>query len=321
MYTAGTSYWRRTAFTYHPQIGWWFIPGLRARIEHDGAYYRLRTNSAGMRSDREYPLQKPPGRTRIILLGDSYAAGDGVSNGDRACDLLERRFPGLDVLNFGLPNSGTDQQLLVYENIARSYEADAYIFAVTVENILRNVQTCRPSGDIRGSVAFLPKPYFTPDGEGLRLHHQPVPRRRIGADELAAQPGRSPLERENHFADIEAVCRYDADLWELMRRILLRFIDGVAGKPVFLIPLPLYYFFLDGAAPRYLDRFREFERSDMRCSVIDPLPYFLNLPFAERVRCRFPHDAHYTPAGHEIVARAIIDHLTKRMPALLTEGR
>ena len=42
--------------------------------------------------------------------GDSFTAADGVSNRQRYSDLLEARLPGIEVYNFGLPGTGTDQQ-------------------------------------------------------------------------------------------------------------------------------------------------------------------------------------------------------------------
>jgi len=100
-----------------------------------------------MRSDREYPLSRPDGRHRIVLFGDSYTAGFGVQNGERFSDLLERSYPNLDVLNFGLDGTGTDQQLLIYETLAKPFEADAHIFAIYVKNTMRNQVDMLPTRD------------------------------------------------------------------------------------------------------------------------------------------------------------------------------
>ena len=43
--------WRRLCFAHDPQIGWRFLPGLRARLYHDGGFHVLRTNAAGWRAD------------------------------------------------------------------------------------------------------------------------------------------------------------------------------------------------------------------------------------------------------------------------------
>ena len=109
----------RQIHEYHETIGYRFIPQLSARIPHEGGGYLVRTNSAGFRCDRELTKEKPPEVFRVLLFGDSFTAGDGVSNQYRYGDLLERQFPGLHVLNFGLSGTGTDQQYLIFREFAK----------------------------------------------------------------------------------------------------------------------------------------------------------------------------------------------------------
>jgi carbamoyltransferase len=73
----------RSTFQYHPTYGFHFIPGVKARIPHESGGYLVRANAAGFRSDREFVAERTPGRRRALLFGDSYTAGDGVSNGAR----------------------------------------------------------------------------------------------------------------------------------------------------------------------------------------------------------------------------------------------
>ncbi len=311
--------WRRQCFTFNQDIGWWFIPGIRARIPHDGTYYLLRTNSIGMRSDREYPFTKPKDRKRILLLGDSYTAGDGVSNGERYSDLLEEKHPSLDVLNFGLSNTGTDQQCLIYEKIAKPFEVDAYIFAVLIENIARNAQTCRPSWNHREmQVVYRPKPYFELENDELVLHHHPVPLEKRLEKDLGDWKCPFPWMAE-YPKDPFAIYRFaDSDLWHLMKRILERFMDQVQGKPVFIMPLPMYHYWLDDFEPVYLDRFKTLEDKSQKRYLIDVLPGFLNLTKEERKRCLLPHDPHYTALAHNVVANAISDQIAGFCPELLS---
>src|SRR5262245_10687095 len=103
---------------YHPVAGLRFIPGLRTRVEHEGGGYLLRTNEAGFRSEREFEPHRQAGGARILLFGDSFTAGDGVSNAHRFSDVLETLVPGTEVYNFGLPGTGTDQQYLTCTHLA-----------------------------------------------------------------------------------------------------------------------------------------------------------------------------------------------------------
>src|ERR1700755_2605937 len=106
-------------FEYHPVIGYRFIPGLKTRLEHEGGGYLVRTNDAGFRSEHEYTKAKTPGKFRILLFGDSFTAGDAVSNKHRYGDVLETLLPDIEVYNFGLSGSGTDQHYLIWREIAR----------------------------------------------------------------------------------------------------------------------------------------------------------------------------------------------------------
>lgn len=319
MFKVTRNFWRRQCFTYHSTIGWWYIPNLTARIPHDNTFYLLKTNSLGLRADREYPVQQPRNRKRLLLLGDSYTAGDGVSNGERYSDLLEEHYPSLDVINFALPGTGTDQQVLIYETLAKPFEVDAYVFAILVENIVRNDQTCRPSWDHREqTVVYRPKPYFELNGDHLILCHQPVPLEKRSEKELEDWRCKFPYIAE-YPQDPYAVYRFeDGYLWQLMRRILERFLEQVEGKPVFIMPLPLYNFFLDGLKPTYMERFKALEDVSRKRYVLDVLPYFLRLSPEDRLRCRFPKDSHYTSLAHAVVADALADHLSKIDPELLT---
>jgi hypothetical protein len=321
MFKMTRSYWRRQCFTYHPAIGWWHIPDLSARIPHDGNFYLLKTNSVGMRSGRNYSRRQPQDRKRILLLGDSYTAGDGVSNGERFSDLLEQRYPQLDVMNFALANTGTDQQVLIYETIARPFEADAYVLAILVENIARNGQSCRPSFDYREqSVVYRPKPYFELEDGRLILHHQPVPLEKRAENDLRDWRCDFPYLPE-YPEDPYAVYRFeDGHLWCLMRAIVERFLNQVEGKPVFIMPLPVYNFFLGNLKPTYLERFKSLEDVSRKRYVLDVLPYFTRLSPADRQRCRFPNDPHYTALAHTVVAQALSDHLAKLCPELLNAG-
>src|SRR5687768_10383686 len=99
----------RQLFVPDDAIGYRFVPGLRTRVEHEGGGYLVRTNQAGFRSEREFVPAKQPGTSRILLFGDSFTAGDGVSNPKRYGDQLELIVPDVEVFNFGLSGSGTDQ--------------------------------------------------------------------------------------------------------------------------------------------------------------------------------------------------------------------
>src|SRR5579864_4794286 len=107
-----------TQFEYDPDIGYRFVPQLKTRVMSGDGGYLVRTNSVGFRSEREFERGDSNGH-RLLVFGDSFTAGDGVSNANRYTDILETLLPPLEVHNFGLPGSGTDQQFIVYCKLAK----------------------------------------------------------------------------------------------------------------------------------------------------------------------------------------------------------
>ena len=102
-------------FEYHPLIGYKFIPDLKTRIQHEAGGYLLRTNNWGFRSEHDFTVEKKADTKRILFFGDSFTAGDGVSNKSRYTDLLGLSLPNTEIFNFGLPGSGTDQQFILFQ--------------------------------------------------------------------------------------------------------------------------------------------------------------------------------------------------------------
>jgi carbamoyltransferase len=310
-------YWRRQIFAYHDVIGWWHVPSLHARIPLGGTFHTVTTNSAGMRSLREYPHERLPARKRILFLGDSYTAGDGVSNPQRFTDLLEARYSHLDAMNFALNGSGTDQQLLIFETMARHYAADAYVFCICVENIARNLYTCFPSFDFRGrQLVYRPKPYFERSDGSLVLRNQPVPLEKRSKDALGDWQCSFPYVPGSD--DPYAIYQFpDRPHWRIMRAILERFMAAVRGKPVLLVPMPMYSHYLEQNPPIYWPRFQELEDRPGNVFAVDLLPALMRRPLAQRESFRFADDPHYTAQAHAVVADAIDAALRELCPDLV----
>jgi len=91
-------------------------------------------NSHGLR-DREYTEAKPPGTYRIVMLGDSTCFGWGVPLDQTAAKILERElnaaslppYRHFEVLNAGVGNYDTVQEVAHYENYDRLFHPDLVI--------------------------------------------------------------------------------------------------------------------------------------------------------------------------------------------------
>jgi lysophospholipase L1-like esterase len=334
----------RSIFQYHPTYGFHFIPGIKARIPHEGGGYLVRANAAGFRSEREFEAACHPGRRRVLLFGDSYTAGDGVSNGARYGDLLEKYVPGIEIYNYGLPGTGTDQHYLVYADVAPRVEHDLVIIAVLVENIRRVVARYRLFENADGENVALAKPYFSLDeNAALALHNVPVPPGQLPIEALPVEerqhvdrggdlpfvrralnllgPGvKSLLQTAIGQNPLPAYDSPDDPAWRLLRAILVRWVSE-SSVPVLIVPLPLYHYVEGIADPAaYQARFTDVARTT-RAHLHDPLPDLLALPAHERRALRFERDVHPTPFAHDRLAHSIASavaplvHSTAAVPA------
>jgi hypothetical protein len=245
-------------FRYDSDIGFTFVPNLQVRIPHESGGYLVRTNALGFR-DHRTPIVD--GRMKVFVFGDSFTAGDGVSNGKRYNDELERLIPGIEFYNFGLPGTGTDQHLIAFKKFAMTLRYDLVIVAVLVENIRRIMAQFRPARSPDGRLFLRAKPYFELHNGKFVRFHDPVPERPIGADELVHDNanavvdygGRYPALRKliktlgikdvvQRLTAYQPVPDFDSrasPAWLLMRA-LLRAWREASRRPLLIVPLPLY---------------------------------------------------------------------------------
>ncbi|MCE1247180.1 MAG: SGNH/GDSL hydrolase family protein, partial [Firmicutes bacterium] len=116
----------------HPLLFWELSKDAEV-IFPDGK--EIKTNYYGFRYE-EFPIKKPPGEYRFILVGDSTAYGVHIEEGERFSDLLEKdlqqRFPEkkIRVINAAVDGYSTFQ---IYELITTNlmkYEPDCILYAV-----------------------------------------------------------------------------------------------------------------------------------------------------------------------------------------------
>jgi len=316
----------RQLFEYHPTVAYRFIPGLKVRVEHESGGYLIRTNSTGFRCEREFAPARAPGMRRVLVFGDSFTAGDGVSNAKRYTDVLETHLPDLEVFNFGLSGTGTDQQYLIWREYAREIEADAVVMTVCMENIRRVNSRYRPFIDDKGEEKVYAKPYFVEEGGRLELRGTPVPREPLSKEQIEHEEG---VAKTGRFAGLrvlvnklglrdiaQKVTGYqplpeydDADSpdWRLMRAVLKEWI-GQVKTPVILMPWPVLQYIEGTASPGHCRaRFGEVAaEAGAHCVLHDMLPDLWKYTPEERRGFRFPGaDIHPTVSGHAAVAKSL----------------
>ncbi len=107
---AGYSY-HRSVIQHDPIIGYRFIPNIYSRINYNDNRFTIQVNEQGFRNNISFD-EMNDGKLNVLALGDSYLAGDGISNHERFTDIISKR-RNINVLNTGLPGAGSDQQLLI----------------------------------------------------------------------------------------------------------------------------------------------------------------------------------------------------------------
>jgi carbamoyltransferase len=332
---------------YHPQIGHLYVPNLRARIPHEAGGYYVQTNSLGFRSNIEF-CKEHNGRPRILFFGDSQTAGDGCNNDERFAEQLGQELD-VEVYNYGLSGSGTDQQLLVFENFASEIKADLIVWCVSVENVERIKVAYRPSIDrVSGKRVLVPKPYFTLGEDKLCLKNVPVPLQRPLTETLVnefnngengsqwihrsiewyrtvpwlsnvrdfVQPRflkvRGEALRHLRFQPHPDYQSSRTEGWQLMRAILKRLVAGAGSVPVLIVPIPSYFFFLYRLKPLYQALFESLATLDKNIHVADVTGPVLQMPWKTRRQLCFQHDTHFSPFGHQAIARLLKQEIQKR---------
>jgi 2-polyprenyl-3-methyl-5-hydroxy-6-metoxy-1,4-benzoquinol methylase len=295
-----------------------------------GGTYHFQTNSEGIRGSREYAFKKLPGTTRIILCGDSMSAGQFVSNEQRMSEQLERRVPGLEIINLSLEGSGTDQQLLLYESVGLQYEHDLVILMPFLSNLRRNMVAAREAFDAKvGSKVLRGKPRFELIGGKLELRNVPVPKEVAPSEptdtqetllsrwkaRLSALPGMLlikkviysvwPWEPFPEFRDPKS------SEWQLMEAIIRRFKQSAGNRPIVIVPTFYDNYLRYHMSRRYWHRFQSLEKIP-GVRAIDLLPHFRKIG-PEALRCfQSPYDMHFSTYGNLVVAEALeaeLNHL------------
>lgn len=337
----------RMLVQYDPAVGHIFVPNLRARIPGEDGGYTLVTNATGFRSNFEYEKAKPA-HFRILMFGDSYTAGDNVTNEDRYSDQLGKLL-GAEVQNYGVSGSGTDQHLLIYRKFARDVEADLIMLCVQIDSFNRIQVSHRPVIDrVTRKHLLVPKPYFRIVDGRLELHHVPVPMERpVDSGHIDTAAGKSQdtwlgrvrglylkvpgLKEVRHSALFKEfasrtiqewkkrkgnpypdILSPDTPGWRLMEAILRQFVAETRPLPIVIVPIPTPEFFQDGRKPIYQELFERLDAPSEGVHVCDVSTPLVRLPWAARQKLAYELGGHFKPTANRMVAESMASFIKSR---------
>jgi lysophospholipase L1-like esterase len=294
-----------SGYRFDPDVGWAMQPNLKEES--------FRTNSAGMRSARDFSEEPVPGHRRILFVGDSYTFGANVRDEETFQAVLERdHLPSWDVINMGVSGYGPDQALLLYEKIGTRYRPDIVVLGFFDRGFFRLFSDFRSYA----------KPHFALNGnEGLELEGVPV----VSPEELyglyASGQRRIGGWHHSYLANIllgnlyrELQDRHvsrDDDSWELMARILRRFRDRATEErsQPFLLILPARPRECDGCVYEQLAKLAEEEARALDVPVLSLRPEFLKYP--DDSLYQNGGGGHLNARGNELVARLLAGEIRR----------
>ena len=201
-------YQNQSAYVYDEMLGWTIRPNITDEVTWQEEPFT--TNSVGLRSRREYSQRPPPDTLRIALFGDSFTAGDEVSDDETWGHQLEMRLnqAGIrtEVLNFGVNGYGMDQAFLRWQKVGRDYAPDMVIFGFHPEDLNRNVNIFTVLYYNRG--AFSKPRFILTAGGGLELlNSPPIPPEQI-IDALESFGSHPLAQHEYYYRSRDAVSRW-----------------------------------------------------------------------------------------------------------------
>ncbi len=325
---------------YHPIIGYVYCENASVSIPHERGSYKVVTNSDGIRSNKTYSKRNESNSFRILLFGDSFTAADSVKNEERFSDLLEEKMKNVEIINFGLSGTGTDQQFLLLREMGLQYDFDMVLLCPLLENIRRNCARYRVAVDRDSEERVLvPKPFFKKNNENLSLFNVPVPKTRPRVSEA----DREMLAETDWGGEIntyfvrEGINQFlpflkpfflkilsffgvsfhrdylspDSSGWQLMAAIICEFKRVIGTRPLVVCPLP-YYLQIEGyeCPSIYFNRFRSLEEVG-GVFILDIFRHFASLTNEQKRSCRWKRDIHYTPFAHAVVAKGLCFELEK----------
>jgi hypothetical protein len=286
-----------------PGVGIQFVPNSHFELNYDsnprgyfdennGLTYRI--NEHGFRGP-SYPLSKPDGTHRVVLLGDSFTFGEGVrfdhTFGERLERLLDRGSKAVEVLNLGVSGARTSTEVSYLRQRGLALEPDLVLLVYVLNDAAAG---------------------------GLDLwedfRHQYEKRWLRGsylASYLYARVGRSVMGKRYIDELIEAA-NAKTEKWRWSMRLLLeaRRLSVETGSKFAVIIFPFMYQLDDGYPFReFHQRIFDYCRSH-QIEVLDLLGSFSGRE--DRDLWVHPSDQHPNEIAHEIAAEGIGEFVVQR---------
>ena len=302
----------RQIIRYDSQLGHTYVPNQHARLRYGNDGYFIETDARGFRNSESQLNEKKT----ILLIGDSFSAGDGVANESRFSDIIQETLD-CRVVNLAVSGYGVDQQILAYEKYGKEIPHDCVIFAPHLDDLKRNLLEAREGIDkSTGKASLIPKPFFQIENGELTLKNVPVPLERSGVSETTEESNsntlfsraknymsRRVLKNQLHpeFADAKS------PEWVLMHKLMERLISLVGERELLVSPIPYYDSVTYKEEPFFLEEFRKHTLE--RVHIVDLATPINTAHSVENDELFLSLCGHFTPKAHKLVADVLSKEL------------
>lgn len=304
---------------FDPKLGWFHKKNAEARLQTKVIDHKITTNSLGLRGPREYSLKKKEGITRLYLLGDSFIFGFGVRDDETITATIENSDPSIEAMNLGVAGYGIDQMKLLLDRFDFDFAPDLVIIALYPEDFWRATRSYTDAG--------YSKPYFQLKRNGeLVLKNVPVPLPKSASGSQFPQIiENSVLLQAFEKSALVRLCLKlsrrllkvtgledpdSSEEWRLGREVLKTAIASIrrhGAEPVLMIVPPARW--ITGSVEPLRDSLVRFSKRE-HTPMIDLTDNFRSALSEAPVEHWFiPDDFHWTAAGHELAARALLDYV------------
>ena len=298
----------------HEIYGQIYDKNLNKQYKGPHGYYKMVTNSSGFRNDLDFSYKKNKKR-RILIFGDSFTAGDNISHGYRFSDLLNQKLTDIEVCNYGINGTGTDQQYLIFSNECKQIEYDLIILCVTVENIKRNLLKSREFRVNNIGNTLYPKPYFLIKDNKLELNiNQNIITSKkstiskikdklklIARQNMNYNPNNYfiKLFKKDNFYEYSDKNSY---AWILQKKIIFEW-SIKSKKPMLVMPIPLPDHYLHDISYENINkRFSELENEVPNLKYLNLFKEYMKLSYAKRNNIHLSEfDPHISNYGNELI--------------------
>jgi lysophospholipase L1-like esterase len=313
-----------------PVLGMRYVPGAVWRFRHPEYRAEYAINDGGFRDARPHPERKPPGVTRVLLLGDSFTFAQGVNYEDAwpvvVEGVLDSLYPGqVDIVKAGIQGSDTRSQSILLRRLAPRLDVDAVVLNFLINDLYTNLplgpDEVERSGDSATSWDAVRTAVFRPASLERTFHLLTLARRLVTSFDDAyialylAAPGRGDFLR----TPLAPLPREKLEITEDLIGQMAAFCDSL-GVPLIALSIPQQFQVLylrsssrDASLDVHLyDRHFQALASRQGFAWIPTLDDFARADTGE-VEFFYRLDGHLTPAGNALLAGRFLEQVVPRI--------